>query len=279
MAGTFTRADPAMLAWAALVSLLALGAKGWAWHLLLKPVAPHRWWVAQEANLVGAAVNSISVAVIGEAARIRLISARDGVPLPAAVASVVWTRAMEAIGLALFILAGGLVLHLPPLVRGAQIGAAVLLVGLLGMVWFRGWSALPSWIPAPLRRAAAVFGEIGSWKRIPAPVGLALANWIGQWATYHLTLAATGIPTSLAASFTATLAANIGGALRLTPGNVGITQASIAVALLPFGVNAAEAVAASVILQALQVIPVLGLALGVVGWKGLGQLRTKAVES
>jgi uncharacterized membrane protein YbhN (UPF0104 family) len=110
-------------------------------------------------------------------------------------------------------------------------------------------------------------------------VGLALANWMGQWATYHLTLAATGIPASAAASFTATLASNIGGALRLTPGNVGITQASIALALLPFDVNPAEAVAASVILQALQILPVLGLASLLVGWKGLRQVRQYREEA
>ena len=61
---------------------------------------------------------------------------------------------------------------------------------------------------------------------------------------------------------------------------MGITQASIALALLPFGIELPAAVAASVILQALQVLPVLGLALGVVGWKGLEQLRQKpALES
>ena len=146
---------------------------------------------------------------------------------------------------------------------------------LFGMMSFRHWDRLPAWVPAVLRRAGEVFGQIGSWKRFPAPVALAFANWLGQWATYHLALVATGIPASLAASFTATLASNIGGALRLTPANVGITQASIAIALLPFGVKPAAAVAASLILQAIQVLPVLALALLVVGWKGLAQLRAK----
>jgi uncharacterized membrane protein YbhN (UPF0104 family) len=279
MGETFVHADPTLLIWAALISLAALAAKGFGWHLLLRPVAAHRWWVAQEANLVGSAVNYISVAVIGEAARVKFLTSRDGVPVPVGVASVVWARAMEGVGLGLFILAGGAVLPLPAWVRGAEIGAAAGLALLLGLVWFSGRREPPAWIPGPVRRASVVFGQIGSWKRLPAPIGLALGNWIGQWATYHFTLLATGIPVSPAASFTALLAANIGGALRLTPANVGITQASIAVGLLPFGVKPAEAVAASVILQALQVLPVLGLALLVVGWKGLGQLKAKpAVE-
>src|SRR5205814_7683353 len=130
MWGTLEHADPSLLTWAAIISLLALAAKGWAWHLLLRPVARHRWWIAQEANLVGSAVNYISVAVIGEAARVRLLANRDAVPIPAAVASVVWTRATEGIGLALLILLGGATLQLPPLVRGAELGAPLLLAAL-----------------------------------------------------------------------------------------------------------------------------------------------------
>jgi uncharacterized membrane protein YbhN (UPF0104 family) len=269
-------ADPSMLIWAAIISLLALGAKGWAWHLLLRPLAPHRWWIAQEANLVGSAVNYVSVAVIGEAARVRLLANRDRVPLDVAIASVVWTRAMEGVGLALFILAGGLLLTLPPMVRRAEIGAAVVVTILIVGIRLRGAGRIPDWFPASLRRTGHALREIGSWKRFPAPLLLALANWLGQWATYHLTLAATGIPVSPSASFTATLASNIGGALRLTPANVGITQASIALALLPFGINPAAAIAASLILQVLQVVPVLALAVGVVGWKGLAQLQERA---
>src|SRR5207253_10532891 len=62
------------------VNLSSLVAKGWGWHLILKPVAPHSWRVAQEANLVGAAVNDLSVAVAGEAARVHLIVQRGGGP-------------------------------------------------------------------------------------------------------------------------------------------------------------------------------------------------------
>jgi uncharacterized membrane protein YbhN (UPF0104 family) len=187
---------------------------------------------------------------------------------------------MEGIGLAALILLGGAILPLPSWVRGAELGAIVGLLALAILIWFRGTGGLPAWIPGPLRKTAATFGEIGSWKRLPAPAALGFANWIGQWATYHLVLAATGLPMTPAASFCALVGANIGGMLRLTPANVGITQASIALALVPFGVEPAAAVAASLILQALQVLPVLGLAVAVVGFKGLGQLRQKpALES
>src|SRR5438034_6398399 len=46
---------------------------------------------------------------------------------------------------------------------------------------------------------------------------------------------ATHVPVSLAASFTALIAANLSGLLRPTPANVGVTQAALVVGLLPFG--------------------------------------------
>ena len=72
------------------VNLISPLAKGWSWHLLLRPVAPHRWRVAQEANLVGTAVSSISVGVTGEAARVSLIARRARVPAATAALSVAW---------------------------------------------------------------------------------------------------------------------------------------------------------------------------------------------
>src|SRR2546425_10030896 len=66
-------ADRWLLVIALAVNLSSLVAKGWGWHLILKAVAPHTWRVAQEANLVGAAVNDLSVAVAGGGARGHLI--------------------------------------------------------------------------------------------------------------------------------------------------------------------------------------------------------------
>src|SRR5258708_36959771 len=66
---TLLSANPWLLAIALAVNLSSLLAKGWGWHLILKPVAPHRWREAQEANLVAPAVNTLSVAAAGQAAR------------------------------------------------------------------------------------------------------------------------------------------------------------------------------------------------------------------
>jgi uncharacterized membrane protein YbhN (UPF0104 family) len=82
-------------------------------------------------------------------------------------------------------------------------------------------------------------------------------------------LRAAGLHLPVVASLTALLAVNIGGIGRLTPGNLGVTQAAMVAALLPFGVVADRAVAAGVALQAIQVLPILALAASVVGVRGL----------
>src|SRR5439155_1531226 len=92
-----------------------------AWHLILKPAAPHSWRAAQEANLVGAAVNDLSVAVAGEVARVHLIARQAGVPVGTAVSSVVWTRVAEALALAVFLVMAPSVLQLEPWLRAPPV--------------------------------------------------------------------------------------------------------------------------------------------------------------
>src|SRR5439155_476023 len=103
--------------------------------------------------------------------------------------------------------------------------------------------------------------------RLVWPTAFALYNWAAQWSTYHLVLRATHVPVSSAASFTALIVVNLGGLLRPTPANVGVTQAALVVGLLPFGVAPEHAVAAGLALQGLQVLPVLFLGAMVTGWR------------
>lgn len=260
-------ADRWLLVVALAVNLSSLVAKGWGWHLILKPVAPHSWRVAQEANLVGAAVNDLSVAVAGEAARVHLIVQRGGVPAGAAVSSVVWTRVAEGLALALFLVMAPSVLQLEPWLRGVQSAVGLALVVVLFVAWGRGWASLADRLPASLRTRLAVLRTMGAGGRLLWPTAFALYNWAAQWATYHLVLRATHVPVSLAASFTALIVVNLGGLLRPTPANVGVTQAALVVGLLPFGVAPENAVAAGLALQGLQVLPVLFLGAMVTGWR------------
>jgi uncharacterized membrane protein YbhN (UPF0104 family) len=262
-------ADLALLSAAGLASLASLVAKGWAWHLLLRAAWPHRWWDAQAATLVGSAVSTVSVSVGGEAARVQTLAARREPPLGTTVSSVVWSRITEAIALALFLAASLLFLPPGPWTRAARVAALVGLGG-LGALWATGlWRRIFHRLPQRWRVAAGIGSTTGT-PPLAAPVLLGLANWVLQWLAYHATIVAVGIRAAPGAALTALVAANLGGVLRLTPGNLGVLQASVVMGLLPFGVPADQSLAAGLALQAVQVVPTILAALAV---GGVGSLR------
>jgi uncharacterized membrane protein YbhN (UPF0104 family) len=223
-------------------------------------------------------VNSLAAGVTGEAARISVIMQRDRVPFRPALLSVAWSRAVEGLGLALFLVVAPFMLHLSKTLRGLQIGAAIALAAVLVLSRFRGIGPMIARLPAALRDAAAELATMSVGGRLIAPTGLALLSWAAEWATYHLSLVAVHIPVTYAASFTALIAVNVGGVIRITPANVGVMQAAMVGALLPYRVPPDQAVAGGLALQAIEVLPILAIALGVVGLAGLRRLTAEAAQ-
>jgi glycosyltransferase 2 family protein len=264
------------------VNLTSLLAKGWAWHLLLKPLARNRWGSAQTANWIGATVNCLSVSVAGEAARIQQIVRRDNVPVPAAVVSVVAERVIEGIGLSLFLLLTAGFIPLPHSLAGFRLGAAVVLASFISLALFYRPQRPPERLPAFIRQGLSSLAQIGRLRVIIGPILLSLFNWLTQWTTFHLVLLAAGSHPTLASSLVALLATNLAGFLRLTPSNVGIFQASMVISLAPLGFTAAEALSASLVLQAIQAIPVIVIGLWLIGRQGMiktiRESRTRGVE-
>jgi uncharacterized membrane protein YbhN (UPF0104 family) len=245
-----------LLAAAGAASLLSVSAKAWAWHLLLRPAWPHRWADAQVATIAGAAVSVVSVSVSGEAVRMQALAGRSDPPLGPLVSSIVWSRVTEAIALAVFLAVSLLVLPPLPWIRAARVVAVIALV-VVSVLWLTGaWRALVTRLPARWQRTAGV-GTASGTPSLPAPVALGVANWALQWLAYHGSIVGVGIDAPPGAALGALVAANLGGLLRLTPGNVGVLQASVVMGLLPFGVHADRALAAGLALQAVQVAPVL----------------------
>lgn len=268
--------DVGLLAVALVVNLVSLASKGWGWYLVLAPGTSARWWTAQEATITGAALTSLSGSVVGEAARARLLARRNGVPWPPVIASIVYLRVVEGIGLALFLAAAPLLLNVPQPVRVAQVAAGAALIAVLVLSRVRWWGLVERRLPERLRGPGRVVREIGSLRRLPAPLLAAMVNWGAQWATYYFTFRAAHLDVGTDAAFVALIAVNLVGLMQLPAGNLGVFQASIVVGLLPFGVAAETAVAAGIVLQALQVLPVLALAVALLGWRGFLQLRRSA---
>ena len=253
-----------LLAAAGAASLASILAKGWGWHLLLRPAWDHRWVDAQAATVAGAAISAVSVSVSGEAARMQALAGRREPPLGPLVSSIVWSRITEAIALAVF-LAGSLLLLPPaPWIRTARIAAAAVLLA-VGLLWLTGtWRRIVLRLPSRWQHIAGVGAATGT-PSLLFPVLLGVANWGLQWLAYHWSIVGVGIAAPPGAALAALVAANLGGILRLTPGNVGVLQASIVMGLLPFGVSADRALAAGLALQAVQVVPIVLAGVAVAG--------------
>ncbi len=263
------RADGWILLAAGIVNVASFAAKGLEWQLLLGLTARSRWKVTQEATLLGAAVASVSSSLAGEAARIHHVVARDHVPPGVATASVAWARIVEALGLALLVIVASPFLRLPPPLRGLQFGAGVTAVIILGLALSGPRRRLINLLPERARAAATSWSRMGAVGRLPAPTLCALLNWITQWATFHLTFVALHIRVPLEASLIALLITNLSGILRISPGNIGLMEASMPISLYPFGVPPGVAIVAGLALHALQVLPILAIAIAVFGWKGI----------
>lgn len=267
---TLADADWTLLAAAGGLNLLSLALKAWAWQLLLRPLAPVRFRTAQAVTFGGAAVNSIGVAMSGEATRVHLLGVWDGVPAGVAARSIAASRLVEAAALGLFLL--GVAASVTSGHGWRLLGGAVVLLG--------GALALLRWVP--WLRPGRADGNGGGWTaaQLGAPVALCVASWGLQWATYYWSIAATGATVTPALSALALVLANVGGALRLTPGNVGVVQGAVVLGLAPAHVPAAQAVAAGLALQAVQVLPVLAVGVGLLGRHGLRELlRRRPAEA
>lgn len=270
--------DRLLLGAALIVNLVSLVAKGWGWQRLLLPSTGVGWLPAQRANLVGSAVSDVSVSLVGEAARVRAL-AREGLPIGLTSISVATTRLAELVALGGVVTLASLFIPLPSILARAGLAAVAVLAtsALLVVVLRRPRVAerLRRHIPADMVEGVRIVGR----RPFAEAIGLALVNWVAQWATYWLVLSATHVTGSPIVALVALLAANLGGVLRLTPANVGVFQASLVVGLAPFGVDASTAVLAGLVLQAVQVPPILGLASGVVGFRGLVRLRRQSSEA
>ena len=260
-----------LLSAAAAGNLASLAAKAGSWQLLLRPFTTSSFGATQSATFVGAAVNSISVSVSGEAARAQLVSSRTGIPFRTAVASLVLSRVVETVGLVVFL---ALALLLIPLWPGARLmGLALLVIAVVVGLIFRSvpwtrWRGSLVTMVAPGNRAMLL-----------GATALTVGNWIVQWFAYHWCIAATHTPTTAALSLGTLVMANVAGVLRLTPGNIGVLQGSLILGMGAFQIPAANALAAGIALQAVQVIPVLVIGLAIVGAQGFRQLAARRAEA
>jgi uncharacterized membrane protein YbhN (UPF0104 family) len=84
---------------------------------------------------------------------------------------------------------------------------------------------------------------------------ISLIGWILQLVTFALAAEAAHVSIPIAGTLACLLAINVGLVLRATPGNVGFFQFAYALMAEQFGVGRDDAIAVSLLIQTLQIIP------------------------
>ena len=274
--GAIRSASPALLAAAFAANAVSLVMRGVRWWVFLRPAGAPSLWLAMRATIAGAALNNLVLAQGGEAARVVFVSRASGVPSARVLATLALERLFDAVGFVILLAVGTFALTLPPNMQRLRVPAAVVLFVLFVLLYMfvyltRGKTleiaaeasaevaAGPSTLLGRGRRYVARFAAsasaLATGPRFAAALVLSLVAWLGQLYTYHWCAVATGISLPLAASLAALLASNIGFLLRATPGGVGVFQVIYALTVAQFGVAQDQAIAASLLIQTLQILP------------------------
>lgn len=277
------RASLPLLALAAAVNIASLGVKGIRWWIFLRPVTRGSTpWLAVRATTAGAGLNNVLVANGGDAARIVFVARSTGLPSSTVLATLALERLFDAVGYVMLLVGSAIFLPLPPDLARYRRPAEVLLVAMvigLGVLASRGrqvapvaaegvvQATMPAGVLTRVRRYFRRFGrsvaELSSGPRFAGALVLSLLAWGCQLACFALTARAAGAPLPLAGNMAALLAVNAGLLVRATPGNVGVFQLAYALVATQFGMSQETAVAVSLLIQSLQILPTtaLGVAL------------------
>lgn len=257
-----------LLLLATLLNLVSLVAKGARWWLFLRPVGARSPWLALKATFVGAALSNVAPANAGEGARVLLVSRAAGISSAGVLAALTLERLFEAAGFVV-LLAGApfFATNLPPEIAKLRWVAVALLLIMIDFVarLLRPGDASPRASAGP-GRVARVRAYLASFRvslaaavtgpRLLAAIALTALSWGLQVATYHLAARAVDLHVSLANTIGLLLAENVGFLIRVTPGSVGVFQLIYAATAVAMDLPSDAAVAAAVLLQGLQLIPV-----------------------
>lgn len=261
-------ASPGILAVAALVNMLSLALKAVRWWLFLSAAGSPSLRLALRATFAGAALNNLLVANAGEAARVVMVSRSSHLPSEKVLATLALERLFEFAGYVVMFAVAVVVVPLPaPLaeMRPYALGVAAMLLATLVYL-----ARQPQRIESPpLARTGMVarvaqYGRgffraltgVSTARRFTEAMAMSVVVWGLQIATYQLTARAAGFSMPIAGTVAAILAVNIGFAVRVTPGNVGVFQAIYAMTAVAFGMDADVAVGVGLLIQTQQILPV-----------------------
>jgi uncharacterized protein (TIRG00374 family) len=262
------------------VNFLSVLVKGVRWWLFLRPIGIKSLWLAMRATVAGAGLNNVLVASGGDAARVVFVSRVSGVPSSTVLASMALEKLFDPIGFVFLLVFGVLAFELPPQFERWKVPAEILLVVIVLLLVFFVYATRhikPEHVPERRAKPRTLWGRVRAYfvsfgqtagrlatgPRFLVATVLSLAGWGLQLWTFELAAEAAHVPIPLAGSLACLLGINVGLIIRATPGNVGFFQFVYALMAEQFGVPRNDAIAVSLLIQTLQIIPLtlVGIAL------------------
>jgi uncharacterized protein (TIRG00374 family) len=258
------------------INLSSIVVKAVRWWVFLRQVGVRSLPLAMRATFAGAGLNNVLVANGGEAARVVFVARSAHIQSATVLATLALERLFELVGYIVLLSLAVTFLQVPPSLSNAKpfaMGALVLMGVLLTWLLKRpdvvelvAGPKPPTWqgrLKAYGSRFVNTIGFVSSGPRFIVALLLSVGAWALQVTTYEMTARAAHLPMSTVATVAALLAVNLGFALRLTPGNVGIFQLAYAATAVAFGYDKDHATAVAFVIQAQQILPVtlLGVAL------------------
>jgi uncharacterized protein (TIRG00374 family) len=265
-----------LLAAAIVVNILSVVLKGVRWWLFLRPIGIRSLPLSMRATVAGSGLNNVLVANGGDAARVVFVSRVSGVSSSTVLASLALEKVWDPIGFVMLMVFGVLAFHLPPQFDRWKIPAEVTLVLIVALLVYFVYAtrhAKPEHIPerrakprtlagrvrAYLVSFGSTAGRLATGPRFVWAMILSLLSWGCQLATFALAAAAAHVSIPTAGSLACLLGINVGLIIRATPGNVGFFQFVYALMAGEFGVSREDAIAVSLLIQTIQILPLTAL--------------------
>ena len=261
-------AAPAPIVAAVVINLLSVALRGVRWWIFLRRVGPVPLALAVRGAIVGSGFNNLLVANGGDATRALLVARVTGVARASVLATLALDRIFDPVCFGLLLFVATFVISLPAQLAGARPFAGVTLFVVIGILVLlvrapasdelttgqTGWRAR-------VREFRREVETLSTSRRFIMAMLVSAGVWALQIVVFALVARSVGIALPLAGTVAAILLTNTGLILRATPGNVGYFQFAYAIAAGHFGVPAEAAVAAALLVQLVQILPVTLLAL------------------
>ena len=264
---------PAVLL-AVLSTYLAVAARTLLFWRLLRDAGAGSIGLAARATVTAIALNSVLVGQAGEAGRVLLVARGSHLRTTQVLAMVVFEHAIISTLYLLLIISAGVLLPVPEALARWRLPALIALMALGGVLILvanvrgTGRAGKLGGSSGPLRRLRfasdaflATLRRLASGPQLTGALTLAAIHWGLQLAAFHATTTALGYAIPPAATVIAFLAVTASSSVRITPGNVGVTQAVFAGAAGVYGVPMEEAVTIALLWQVVQTVPIVFAAL------------------